>query len=502
MDSTTLFPPDALHAADQIDRWTREHAVFALLMEQCDDANSALRQFAVVNRNLGQSNIAIDALLAAVALVPTDIGAWRELATDYQLSGRDELAEACALRALDIDPDHAATRLQYASLAYRLQRIDDAEAAYLRVLSRDPALGDAHLGLGALYLGSRRPEQAITHLQHALSWGGIDAVTQLCLGQAYYMAGRFGESADAFEAANSFAQLEGITLRLYARARTFASMLDGDIHGAIGRYPTFAGPEAEPLDDVLRAAFLMFSAYGQQETATAVGRLLLAFEPDDPVQLYLLDAVEGSPHTRAPASYVEAHFDEFAEGFDSKLVDILGYQVPQQLADMVASCQPTCARILDLGCGTGLAAGPLERFGAQLTGVDLSEKMLAVAAGRNAYIDLIKADVLSYLADSPHSFDLVFAADLLIYLGRLGELIDLTARVLPEGGLFTASIERADGGDFTLLTSGRFAHSEAYFEACAAKHFEILRKDHSELRLEAARPVSGTLYVLRRRQAP
>jgi predicted TPR repeat methyltransferase len=177
-------------------------------------------------------------------------------------------------------------------------------------------------------------------------------------------------------------------------------------------------------------------------------------------------------------------------------------KVPQQLADMVASCRTACTTVLDLGCGTGLAAQPLARFGAQMTGIDLSEKMLAIAAGRNAYRELIKADVLSYLADGPRTFDLVFAADLLIYLGRLDELIDLTACVLPAGGLFAASIERADSGDFTLLASGRFAHSEAYFEACAAKHFEILRKNNSELRLEAGRPVSGTLYVLRRRPAP
>jgi predicted TPR repeat methyltransferase len=502
MNSTMLTLPDTQHAADQIDRWAIEHAVFALLMEQSDTASSALRQFAAISRTHGQSDIAIDALLAALALMPTDIVAWRELATNYQLSGRDELAEACALRALAIHPDHAATRLQYASLAYRLQRIDDAETAYLQVLSRDPALGDAHLGLGVLYLGSRRPKQAITHLQRALSWGGIDAVTHLCLGQAFYMAGRFGESADALAAANGFVPLEGVTLRLYARARTFAAMLDGDIQGAIDHYPTFAGPETEPLDEILRSAFSLFSAYGMHDAAAAVGRLRLETQPDDPVQRYLLDAVGGQTHDRAPAAYVEAHFDEFAEGFDSKLVDVLGYKVPQQLADMVASCQPTLSTILDLGCGTGLAAEPLRQFGARLTGIDLSEKMLSVAAGRRVYHDLIKADVMSYLADSPHSFDLVFAADLLIYLGRLDELIGLIAHVLPAGGLFAASIERAGHRDFTLLSSGRFAHSETYFEACAAKDFEIVCKENSELRLEAGRPALGTLYLLRRRGQP
>jgi predicted TPR repeat methyltransferase len=69
----------------------------------------------------------------------------------------------------------------------------------------------------------------------------------------------------------------------------------------------------------------MFSAYGMHEAAAAIGQLRLETEPDDPVQRYLLDAVDGQAHDRAPAAYVEAHFDGFAEGFDSKLVDILGY---------------------------------------------------------------------------------------------------------------------------------------------------------------------------------
>jgi hypothetical protein len=71
MDSTTLALPDAQHAADQIDRWMKEHAVFALLMEQSDNACSVLRQFATINRNHGQHDVAIDALLAALALMPT-----------------------------------------------------------------------------------------------------------------------------------------------------------------------------------------------------------------------------------------------------------------------------------------------------------------------------------------------------------------------------------------------------------------------------------------------
>lgn len=497
MESIAVELPDAQHVASQIDRWRTEHVEFTLLIDGHGSPLPALRQFGSLCRHNRRYDLAIDALLAALALAPTDAVPWRELASVYQITERDELAEACALRSLTIDPDHAITWLQYASLAYKLRHIDQSEAAYLHALSLDPDLGDANLGLGVLYLGSRQFEEAITYLRRALSWGGADAVTYLCLGQSLYMAGRFGESADALEAAATFSALEGITLRLYARARTFTSILDGDIEGAIGSYPALAGPEAEPIDDVLRAAFSLFSAYGMREAAVAVGHFRLASEPDDPVQRYLLDAVAGRAHDRAPAAYVETHFDEFAEGFDSKLVDVLDYRVPQDLADLVSSSRSSFSAVLDLGCGTGLAAEPLRRLSTHLTGVDLSEKMLAAAHRRNAYGTLIKADVIDFLAAKPDSFDLIFAADLLIYLGRLDGLIEGIARSLMPGGVFAASIERTDDADFVLLPSGRFAHSQAYFESVVSRHFEIVGKQESKLRIEAGHPVPGILYVMR-----
>jgi len=501
METLAVELPDTQHVASQIARWQTAHAEFAFLIDGHGDPLSALRQFGSFCRNKRQYDLAIEALLAALAMAPTDAVPWRELASVYQITGRDELAEASVLRSLSIDPGHAITWLQYASLAYKLRHIDQSEAAYLRALSLDPALGDANLGLGVLYLGSRKFEEAITYLRRSLSWGGADAVTHLCLGQSLYMAGRFGESADAFEVAATFAALEGITLRLYARARTFSSIRDGDIEGAIAGYPALAGQEAEPIDDVLRAAFSLFSAYGMHDAAIAVGRFRLASKPDDSVQRYLLDAVAGTSHDRAPAAYVETHFDEFAEGFDSKLVDVLGYRVPQDLVELVSSSRSSFSAILDLGCGTGLAAESLRRFGPHLTGVDLSEKMLAVARRRNAYGSLIKADVIDFLAANSNSFDLIFAADLLIYLGTLDALIDGVAQSLIQGGYFAASIERANDCDFTLLPSGRFAHSEAYFESSVSRHFEVVRKQEAGLRIEAGHPVPGILYVMSRHQS-
>ena len=306
--------PDGLHVATLIDRWRSEHDAFATLIAQQADACWALRQFGSICRNNGRHDLALEAFTAALALAPTDPWLWRELASAYQVVGRDDLAETCAARSLAIDPGHAATWLQYASLADKLDHTDQAEEAYQRALARDPTLGDACLGLGVLYLRARKFEAASRTLRQAVGLGSDHAVTYLCLGQSLYMQGRFGESVQAFEQAAAFAPLAGNARRLHARGRMFTAILNGDMAEAIAGYAADAGVDAEPLDDVLRDAFSLFSGYGMHDAALAVGRLRLDLAPDDPVQRYLLDAVAGLSHDRAPAAYVTTHFDEFAAG--------------------------------------------------------------------------------------------------------------------------------------------------------------------------------------------
>jgi predicted TPR repeat methyltransferase len=497
MSSPDFELPDGRHVATLIDRWRSEHPAFAALIDQQADPCSALRQFGSVCRNNDRHQLALEAFMAALALAPTDPWLWRELASAYQALDRDDLAGTCAARSLAIDPGHAATWLQYASLADRLQHTDQAEDAYRRALALDPTLGDACLGLGVMHLRARKFEAASRTLRQAITLGSDHAVTWLCLGQSLYMHGRFAESVEAFDQAAAFAPLAGNARRLHARGRMFAAILNGDMAGALAGYSADAGGDAEPLDDVLRDGFALFSGYGMHDAAVAVGRLRLDLAPDDPVQRYLLDAVAGRPHDRAPPAYVAAHFDEFAAGFDSKLVDVLGYRVPEDLAGLVASCRADFAVMLDLGCGTGLAGGPLRSLGASLIGVDLSEKMLAIAEQRGIYAALVNADAIDFLEERTFAFDLVFAADVLIYFGRLDELVAAVARSLAPGGFFAASIEQAHGDDVVLLPSGRFAHGEAHFESVIGRHFEIVRKRQTGLRLEAGRLVPGLLYVMR-----
>jgi predicted TPR repeat methyltransferase len=133
-----------------------------------------------------------------------------------------------------------------------------------------------------------------------------------------------------------------------------------------------------------------------------------------------------------------------------------------------------------------------------MTGVDISGRMLEEAAKRGLYTDLLKAEALEFLAVHPARFDLIFAADVLVYFGDLAPLFAAVARSIPPGGIFAASVEINEENDFEILPSGRFAHCTRYLERLAKSNFKIRAKERAAIGLEASQPVEGLFLVLER----
>ena len=82
--------------------------------------------------------------------------------------------------------------------------------------------------------------------------------------------------------------------------------------------------------------------------------------------------------------------------------------------------------------------------------------MLDEARKRALYQQLVKAEAVEFLARYSRRFDLVFAADMLVYLGDLQQLFDAVAGAIAPDGLFAVSIETTEDEDYKILPSGRF----------------------------------------------
>jgi predicted TPR repeat methyltransferase len=124
--------------------------------------------------------------------------------------------------------------------------------------------------------------------------------------------------------------------------------------------------------------------------------------------------------------------------------------------------------------------------------------MLARAAERNIYDRLVRAELTEFLSASPAAFDVIVAADVLIYIGDLTHLAIAAATALRPGGLFAFSIEVTDAG-YRFLTSGRFAHAPLYIREMFLPHFDEILCEETAIRLEGTADVPGCVFILRRR---
>jgi predicted TPR repeat methyltransferase len=127
--------------------------------------------------------------------------------------------------------------------------------------------------------------------------------------------------------------------------------------------------------------------------------------------------------------------------------------------------------------------------------------MLAKAADRKVYDSLVEAEMVTFLEETSERFDLVFAADAMIYLGDLTGFLSSAARVLPPGGLLAFNVETTWEAPYLLLPSGRFAHAVATLQANAAPWFALRTSLPAVLRVEANARVHGSLVLLERRES-
>jgi len=202
---------------------------------------------------------------------------------------------------------------------------------------------------------------------------------------------------------------------------------------------------------------------------------------------------------RSDAGYVRYLFDQFSADYDVRMLTQLAYRAPQILKELADLTIPWLAglAIIDLGCGTGLAGAAFKDRAARLDGIDLSPAMLDKAWERNIYDALTAGDFETGIGRE--TYDLVLAADTLVYLGDLDATMAVVATALKPGGHFLFTVESKEGEGFELGPKRRWRHSESYLRGLAGKcglavcGFLVCAPRH-----EAGTPVDGFAVALRK----
>jgi predicted TPR repeat methyltransferase len=249
--------------------------------------------------------------------------------------------------------------------------------------------------------------------------------------------------------------------------------------------------------DLVRARELIAAAWLKAGEADKALENLRALEDPPPGMIAACEAIKTA--SRSDPGYVRHLFDQFSADYDQRMIGQLSYAAPQILFDLAGMVMPGRKNLalLDLGCGTGLAGIVFKPLAARLDGVDLSPAMIEKARARGIYDDLSVADLETALATAGPHYDLILAADTLVYLGDLATVFKTARRRLARDGYFLFTVEKAEGAGFELGPKRRWRHSEAYLRGLAeGAGLAIAGLVAAAPRSEANQPVEGFAVAL------
>ena len=251
----------------------------------------------------------------------------------------------------------------------------------------------------------------------------------------------------------------------------------------------------------LRAAVTL-ADHGFREHAEHFLNQAEAAGPLDASGLHTVTAIRGTGiPDRASPDHVAAQSDDHAESFDTNLLS-LGYRGPELIGraiDQIGLPAGEPLEIIDAGCGTGLCGPILRPYAGRLIGMDLSEKMLALARDRECYDEMYKMDLVNVGTRFPGKFDLVVSSDVLVYFGKLEAVLAAFRAALRSGGYLILTVETSpETGatpDYFLQPNGRYRHDVCYLrEATQTAGFNRASVEiRDTLRAEYQKPVEGTV---------
>ena len=504
-NSTTLSVPELLQSAVQLHRQgqlAQANGIYAQILQISPGHFDALHFSGVIAKQTGQPEKAMELISAAINLYRSEFNAGHasafcNLGAACQECSQPGLAVSHYQTAIRLKPDYAMAHNNLGNALKNLGRHHEALASYRNAIRFAPDYPEAfyHCGLVLHLIGQF--EEALPYFERALQIRPAYAQACNAMGISLHSLGRYADAVDyysrAIELMADFAQAcfnRGIS---YNRLRSFDQAV-ADFESAIAYQPNY--PNAWfYLGNSLRQLNKTELAIAAYQRARELGAA------PDQIDFLLATLGAGAMPKAPPAAYVSELFDQYADHFDVHLTQVLQYAVPELISTTLAPhLQNGPVDCLDLGCGTGLCAGFLRRHAGSLTGVDLSQNMLEQAARLNLYDDLVCAEITDFLFRSGQQFDLITAADVLVYLGDLNQLMQGVARVLRAHGLFCFSVEHFNndghGTDYILQTTARYAHSADYLRQLAQQHGLTLIEMHQHTGRQENQNSSEALIVL------
>jgi len=484
----------------------------------------------VIARQTGKYDASANLINKALAIEPGYADAHHDLGLALNDLGKYEEAAQSYQRALAIKPELADAHYNLGNVLNRLGRLEEAAQSYTNALANKPHFLEAFSNLGSTLKDLGRLDEAVTYFDKALDINPGFAEIHNNLGVALYDLGRHQEAAESYKKAiaimPSFAEAHSNLGNVFKEQGNMEEAL-ASINKALAIKPDFADAHFN-LGNVFKKLEKYEEAAKSYQKATALkpdfadahynlgivlkesDRLDEAVEnlkaaliilPRFEKAEHVLNSLLGNTSDCAPKNYVEDLFDPYAEKFEKHLINDLEYSAPSLIKKTLVDLglvKGKFGKVIDLGCGTGLAGVQFADIAESLVGIDLSDNMIRKAKEKNIYTGLYVDDIVDGLENLNEKFDVFISTDVFIYIGNLLPIFKSVKKHFQKQSIFTFCTEHAQSGDFVLQKTCRYAHSKDYVESVAkTAGLQVTHSSQFDLRKENDNWVAGGIYVLR-----
>ena len=397
---------------------------------------------------------------------------------------------------LALNPEHSNAAFHLGVLQLEANELELAKHSFEHVLSEQCEHVQALINLGVIALKQDESQTAVDYFTKALALDNNSIEARNNLAATFIHHDRFENALMHYDVLlkkdpHNIEYLYNIGV---------AQMALGHLQEAITHFEAIISQQENHFAAWHNLAVIRIRQ-GQKPAAILCLQQALLARPTDDASQFMLAALDGSQKNIAPcAPYVTHLFDNYSIQYEEHMQKTLHYALPSLIEHALRPyLVPPLAKSIDLGCGTGLCGALLRSVSQHVTGVDLSEKMLAIAKKKGDYDELIASELLSFLQHTKEHYALAIAADVLPYLGELEELFSTIASRLSTKGLFVFTHEISLNANWQLQSTARFSHSADYInQLCTKRNLHMLYQEKVVARQQNEQPLYEMLYVVQR----
>ncbi len=384
-------------------------------------------------------------------------------------------------RAVAAAPERTDALLALADVLHSENNLNEALTYYHKALNLNKNNLQAILSAADIYLTQGNLDKAEKLYQQSFNITNNIAGAHLNYGILLYQQGKRSEALEQYRLAaalNPDSAEISYNLALILKET-------GDIEEALGLMFNAHLKAPENQIFAINIAETLADLFVQNaELALKIAENWQKQEPDNIFSQRVLAGISGVGNAVNDAAYAKQLFNAFADSYELTIAKLHPHIIHKfkELNDKIKGC------ILDLGCGTGLAAEALKNDDTIFDGVDISEQMITEAEGKKLYRTLYTQDILTFLQENPpqKKYDIILAFDVFCYMGNLQEIFSKLKGVNVWFSIESGDEER--GKDYYLMPNGRYKHVRSYIEqtlkACGFSQVNayplVLRQENGE----------------------